>query len=150
MTEAEAVVRRTILDTHEETLTQVVEAGRMVAADWGRDTVRESGAVVDPLETLLDERGLSTQLLDVLSTAVGATDSTLSGTPVAAPPYLVVTSRGPLCRGTLADGRRLLVELVLFGVERRPPSYRFLDPSPPECLAVTLVPTRDARSASGR
>lgn len=77
-------------------------------------------------------------MLDLLAAGTEPLRGGLASTPVAAPPYLVVTGRGPVCRGTLDSGARLVVEVVLFGVERRPPRYRYRDPSPEECLVVSL------------
>lgn len=63
-------------------------------------------------------------------------DAVSSAAMVSAP--LEEAIRGPLCRGTLADGRRLVLTFVLFVVDRRPSRYRFLDPRPEECLDVGL------------
>ena len=92
-----------------------------------------------PLDRLLQERGLRIPLLATLETTATTLGEEIRGAPVAAPPYYVVTSCGPLCRGTLTDGRRLVIEFELFEVETRPRRYRFCDPSPKECLQITLA-----------
>lgn len=131
-------VRRRVLDSQFETVATVCDAGSAVADSWPDETVSDSACITDPLQKQLDESGLGRELLDVLLTAVKATGRELQGKPVPAPPYLVVTSRGPVCRGTLDDGHRLLVEFELFDVQRRPRTYAFLDPSPATCLSVRL------------
>ena len=72
----------------------------------------------------------------MLTTAADAVGETVEGSPVPAPPYLSVTSRGPVCRGTLSDGRRLVIELAVFEIERQPRRYVFSDPAPATCLSV--------------
>jgi hypothetical protein len=130
-------VRRRILEEHRDTVAAVVEAGTAVASALDDQPVTDGGRVRRPLDAVLTDRGLKTPLLDLLVTGAQALDATVRGRPVAAPPYLVVTSRGPLCRGTLADGGRLVVELSLFSVESRPRRYRFHNPTVEECLTVT-------------
>jgi ferric-dicitrate binding protein FerR (iron transport regulator) len=131
-------VRQQVLDEHRETVAAVIDAGAAVASEVEHRPVTDGDHLRNPLETRLRERGLAVRLLGVLTTGAGALDTGMAAEPVAGPPYLVVTSRGPLCRGTLADGRRLVVELPLFAVERRPPRYRFRDPTVEECLQVSL------------
>jgi hypothetical protein len=134
----ETATREAIGDSHQETLAAAVDAGRTVARAWPDETVSDADAVADPLERVLWERELPADLLAMLGTGAAAVDASIRGSPVPAPPYLAVTSRGPVCRATLSDGRRLVVESVLFDVERRPPRYRFADPDPEECLRVRL------------
>jgi hypothetical protein len=52
----------------------------------------------------------------VLAGAVSAVGEQLQARPVAGPPYVVVTSVGPVLRATLAE-RRMVVTLELFTVE---------------------------------
>lgn len=131
-------VRRRLVATHRETLAATVDAGGAVARAWPADRVADAGAVRRPLETVLRERGLVTDLLDLLEAGAGVMDASIQGSPVPAPPYLAITSRGPLCRATLSGGDRLVVRVALFGVGPEPPRYRFLDPDPEECLRVQL------------
>lgn len=134
---ARARARGQLLDAHHETIADVCEAGRSVATSWPEPTVTDPRRVTDPLTNQLGD-DLPEQLLDGLETAVAAAGRELQGKPVPAAPYFVVTSRGPLCRGTLDDGRRLVVLFELFDVERRPRTYRFLNPSPATCPRVRL------------
>ena len=53
----------------------------------------------------------------VLRECVAAAGGQLRAEPVAAPPYVVVTSVGPVLRATLDEGR-LVVTLRVFAVER--------------------------------
>jgi len=138
VTHPESTIRTRLLESHRETLQSVIDAGRSVATAWPTDDVRESGAVTEPLEHLLRERGLAADLLEILRTGTAAIDENVQGRPIPAPPYLAVTSRGPICRGTLSDGRRLVVRLDLFAVRRTPTRYRFRDPTPEELLSVFI------------
>jgi len=133
-----ADVRERVHSEFDQTLADLVDAAREVADSWEDDTVRSAAMVSAPLEEAIRRRGLAGALLGSLQAGAATLDSDVQGRPVPAPPYLVVTSRGPLCRGTLADGRRLVLTFVLFGVDRRPRRYRFLDPRPDECLDVDL------------
>ena len=62
----------------------------------------------------------------------------LSADPVAAPPYVVVTSEGVLLRATLDD--RLLVRVRVFGLstDARGPVYERVNETPETAVAVTL------------
>lgn len=128
-------VRARILEEHRETIAVVIDAGKTVAdaVEW---PVADADTIRRPFERLVHECELAGPLLGLLDTGVTALGAELQGDPVPAPPYLVVTSRGPVCRGTLADGRRLVVELAVFAVETRPRRYRFRNPSVEECLRV--------------
>jgi hypothetical protein len=131
-------IHEQVLDEHRETVAAVVDAGAAVASTVERRPVTDGDRLRRPFEALLRERGLAAQLLGVLTTGAEALNTGIEAEPVPGPPYLVVTSRGPLCRGTLTDGRRLVVELPVFAVERQPPRYRFRDPAAEECLQVSL------------
>ena len=138
MTQQESTIRTRLREAHRETLQSVIDAGRSVATAWPTDVVQESGAVTEPLEHLLRERGLAEDLIEMLQTGTAAMDETVQGRPIPAPPYLVITSRGPVCRGTVSDGRRLVVVLELFAVRRAPTRYQFRDPTPEDLLSVSV------------
>lgn len=94
-----------------------------VCASWESDRTRDRRAVVEPLRTELDGMGVLERLPVVLSDAVEATGYDLSATPVPAPPYVVVTSRGPILRATIEPGR-LVIRFDAFEVSRDPnPCY---------------------------
>jgi hypothetical protein len=130
--------RQQILSEHSETVTAVIETAERVATaidDW---PVFDPKQIRLPLERLLEDRGLLEPLLGVLQTSASALDAEIRGQPVASPPYLAVTSTGVVCRATLSDGRRLVVELMLFEVETRPRRYQFLAPTVQECLQIQI------------
>ena len=82
-------------------------------------------------------------IAEVLAAAVDAAGYTLPATPVPAPPYVVVTSTGPVLRGTVDDGR-LLVGIDCFEVVREPPgssasvAYALTESSPAASLSVSF------------
>ena len=133
------VVRRRILRSHRETVVGLIDAGSEVAAAWDGETAGSPGAVRYPLGRVIERRGLRERWLAAFLAGADALEVGIRGEPVPATPYLAVTSRGPLCRGTLDDARRLVVRVALFDVERRPRRYRFRDPSLETCLAVELL-----------
>jgi len=94
--------------------------------------------VTGPLGQFLTARDLKTQLVTILEDGARLLDDPIQGMPVPAPPYLVVTSRGPICRASLASGDRLVITVSLFAVDTSPRAYRFLDPTPEESLTVRL------------
>lgn len=94
-------------------------AGAADAADERRSaggSTRGGDAVADELERELRSRGVFEEFPDALTGCVAAAGRTLRATPVAAPPYVVCTSVGPVFRATLSDGR-LVVTLRVFEVE---------------------------------
>lgn len=124
-----------LLADHSQTIEAVIDAAETVATDG---PYTEPARLRDSLTAELQARGLQEPILGLLGTAADAAGAQIQGAPIPAPPYLSVTSRGPVCRGTLADGQRLVVELVAFAVERQPRRYVFADPAPVECLTVSL------------
>lgn len=132
-------LRRRLLAAHAETISDVVDTGAAVATAIEEWPVTDGDTIRVPLDRLLRDRGLQTPLLATLDTGADAVGEAIRGAPVTAPPYLVVTSRGPLCRATLADGRRLVIEFELFEVDTQPRRYRFREPGHEECLQVTVV-----------
>lgn len=127
-----------LVETYSQTITAVIDAGADVTAALATHPTDDAEAIRRPLDSLLRQRELLGQVLSMLDTGASAVGEQLQGAPVPAPPYLAVTSRGPVCRGTLSDGRRLVLELRLFAVESRPRQYRFRAPDPENCLAVEL------------
>jgi hypothetical protein len=96
-----------------------IDAAAAAVADERAAPPQDGRALADALETALADRGLTGRLPGVLSGAVEAADLTLAAEPVAAPPYVAVTSRGPVLRAT-TDAGRLVVTLVAFTVEDGP------------------------------
>lgn len=131
--------RRRLLAAHADIIKEVINAGTAVTTAIEEWPVTDGTVIRVPLDHLLQERGLPNPLLATLETTAATLGEEIRGAPVAAPPYYVVTSRGPLCRGTLADGRRLVIEFELFEIKTRPRRYCFCEPSPKECLQITFA-----------
>ena len=121
-----------------ETIEAVVESARAVEATWGTDHATSRGAVVGPLAVELDRRDLRPRLVDLLVLAADAVGLSLAAPPVPGPPYVVVTSTGPVLRGTAARVR-LVIGLRVFEVIRgRPTRYRRRSGGPADVLDVDL------------
>jgi hypothetical protein len=123
--------RQFVLRSHAETVETVLRCADSVVETWDREATADSQSVVGPLRNGLEDAGAWERLPDVLAGAVGATDHSLAATPVAAPPYVTVTSLGPMLRATL-DAGRLVILLQAFDVERGRPTRYVRGPSTPE------------------
>jgi hypothetical protein len=110
-------VRGYLLAEHEDLLRVAGDCADAVAAGWDGSSTTERSAVAGPLEATLRRAGVLAQLPTVLAGAVDAAGGRLRAQPVSAPPYVVVTSTGPVLRATLDSGR-LVVSIRLFDVER--------------------------------
>lgn len=127
-------VRDRLLASHGETLATTIERADAVAASWnGPATRREQ--VVEPLRAVLERAGLLERYPPMLVDAVEVLGETLPAEPVAAPPYVTVTSRGPVLRATLSK-RRLVVRIAVFAVERDPVRYVRGGTTPEEVLEI--------------
>jgi hypothetical protein len=110
-------VRARLGDEHTAVLDAVSACADSVAADWPPEGTTSREAVVPPFRRALDASGVLARLPRVLSDLVTATGRPMPAPPVAAPPYVVVTSEGVVLRATASDGR-LVVTLRTFDVER--------------------------------
>lgn len=108
MSSPSAAAQSFTVDEHAAVIAAIDRCADAVVESWDAASVTDGAAVVGPLRACLAEHGVLDALTDVLADAVEAAGYTLRATPVAAPPYVVVTSRGPVCRATVADGRLLL------------------------------------------
>lgn len=111
-------VREHVLETHRETLVAVQECADAVAA--GRECAAgatDGRTLAADLERELRREGVLDAFPDLLAGAVAAAGRELTATPVAAPPYVAVTSVGPVARATVGD-ERLVIAIEVFGVER--------------------------------
>jgi hypothetical protein len=125
-------VREHVRAEHRETVAAV-----LAAADEAATTLEEPAGRA-PLVAAMDDRlgdGVSADLVALLRAAVDAADRELQAEPVPAPPYLVVTARGPLVRATLADAR--LVVLVR-AFEREGGGYVRADVAPEDAVEVSF------------
>jgi hypothetical protein len=110
-------VRSYLHREHGDLLATVEQCADAVAARWDGETTSDRSAVVPPLRAALRESGVAERLPGLLTGAVSAVGGELRAPPVAAPPYVVVTSVGPVLRATLTD-RRLVVTIGVFTVRR--------------------------------
>lgn len=111
---------------HRDVIAAIDDCADSVATSWDGDRTMDRGALVGHLEAALEGAGVLEDLPTVLSDAVAATGWDLPAEPVAAPPYVVVTSRGPVLRATVDPGR-LVLRFDAFDVTRRPTAYRRRD-----------------------
>ena len=132
-----SAVREYVLHSHGELLETVLACADGVAASWDGDATTDRERVVEPFEQALDERGVTDRLPTLLAGVVDTLGEDLSAQPVAAPPYLAVTSVGPVLRATLADAR-LVVTIRVFAIERDPTRYVRGAATPSEALAVAF------------
>lgn len=150
MNDSATRARERVLDAHAETVETVLRCADAVAAKWPAESATDRSAVADPLRRELEAAGAWARLPEVLAAAVDAAGFSLPATPVAAPPYVAVTSKGPILRATVSDGR-LVVLLQAFEVERddsgrgpespgspRVPKYVRGPETPGESVQVTL------------
>jgi hypothetical protein len=110
-------VRAHLLGERRSTVAATLACADHVAGTWGAEGTTDRAAVTEPFERLLEETGVLARYPTVLAECVAAAGKTLSARPIAAPPYVVVTSTGVILRATL-DGGRLVVGIEAFAVER--------------------------------
>jgi len=113
-----ATARERVLAEHRGTLAATLDVADTVATDAG--AVSDGETLRRRFRRRLDDRGLLAAYPSVLRTAVEAAGLTLAAEPVAAPPYVVVASRGPVLRGSTDDGR-LVLAIRAFDVRSRDP-----------------------------
>lgn len=135
-----AAAREHLLTDRREVVEATLECAEAVAGSWsdrgstgeettgggttdGGTTDRE--AVVGPLHAALSETGLLEAYPAVLAECVSAAGGELRAAPVPAPPYVAVTSVGPVLRATLPAGR-LVVTLAVFEVDRTDEHPRYV------------------------
>lgn len=128
--------RAAILDAHEGTLDAILACADRVSADWPTAGASDPDAVRPELATALAAADIPDRLTSLLRDAVVAGGGTLAGTPVGAPPYVVVTSLGPLLRGPLVEGR-LVIQIRVFAVQRDRVRYVRSSTTPADAVRVT-------------
>lgn len=110
-----AIARRHIVETYPELCVQIDRCADSVVDGWDRARVTDPAAVTDPFECCLEAGGINDRLVTVLTTTAETLGYELPATPVPAPPYVIVTSRGPVLRASLPVGR-LVVGFDAFGL----------------------------------
>lgn len=123
-------VRARLLGAHRQALERALSCADAVAAGWDGETTSERDDVVGPYRVVLRRAGALDPLVEALVEAVEHAGFELAATPVPDVPYLAVTSRGVVLRGTVSTGR-IVVTLVAFEIE----PYR-RGPPLPEALEV--------------
>lgn len=132
-------VREHVLAERRPLVEGVLACADGVAADWEDGGTTDRAAVVDPFESLLEASGLTETFPTLLAECVDRAGATLSARPVAAPPYVVVTSEGVVLRATL-DEERLVVTLRAFEVDRSGERPRYVrGPTTPESAVEVAI-----------
>jgi hypothetical protein len=124
-----AAAREYVREERADVVAAVATCADAVADSWDRDWTDDASDVADRLEACLSENGVLGVLPGVLADAADAAGGELQAAPVAAPPYVVVTSRGPMLRATL-DAGRLVVRFDVFRVTDDGRYERAADESP--------------------
>ncbi len=124
-------VRRRIHDDYADVVAEIGRCADAVADARAEAETNERGSPRDELQAALEATGVLGTLPEVLAAAVDAAGEELRARPVPAPPYVVVTSRGPMLRATIDSGR-LVIRFDVFEVVREPPvgsppAYRRLE-----------------------
>lgn len=125
--------REHVLDAHRGLVETVAACGSKAAADL--PTPADRRVATARLELALREAGVLTDLVGVVRSTAAALELDLPAEPVAAPPYVVVTARGPMLRATV-DAGRLVVLFRTF--ERTPGGYVPADVTPESAVEVTF------------
>lgn len=110
-------VRAHVLRAHEDTIRAVITAADAVTDRLEAANVTNGSGVRAELERELIRRELMESLVAVLVDAIAAAGIELSAQPVPGPPYVTVTSLGPVLRATGSRGR-LVITLRVFAVDR--------------------------------
>lgn len=102
-------------DNHGGTLSAVSECADATVAQWDGQVTSDPSMITDPLEACIERSGTGPQLLAILQSGVRMAGYSLAADPVPAPPYLTITSLGPVLRGPVPDGR-LVISIELFEI----------------------------------
>lgn len=130
-------VRTALLDSHDELLGAILACADVVVESWDGETTTDRRAVVGPFEQGLHRTGILERLPAVLVDVAGLLGEDLPSEPVAAPPYVAVTSVGPVLRATLSTAR-LVITVRAFEIERDPTRYVRGADVPSEALDVAF------------
>jgi hypothetical protein len=126
-----------LLTERRDLVVTVLDCADAVAAGWDGEATTDADRVGPPLRTALRRAGVLERLPGVLRECVAAAGGRLQADPVPAPPYVVVTSVGPLLRATLEAGR-LVVTVRAFRVERGDGGTRYVRDATDPSAAVAV------------
>lgn len=113
MENPEAAVATHVREAFPDVLAALEDAVASATADWPAAGVHDGGRVRTAIRTALQRSGVGERLPQILESSITELDASLPAAPVAAPPYVVVTSEGVLLRATLADARLVIHLLVV-------------------------------------
>lgn len=122
-----------VLAAHRDLVETVLDRADRAAADLSTPADRQ--VVTARLELALREADLLDALVGVIRSVADELGFELPAEPVPAPPYVVVTARGPMLRLTVDPGR-LVVLLRAF--ERVADGYVRADADPAAAIEVTV------------
>ncbi|MCU4924787.1 hypothetical protein OB905_02160 [Halobacteria archaeon AArc-dxtr1] len=114
MTGIEATIEGRLLDGHAEVLAETAACADVVASQDARP-LSDGADLRNRLRAVFAEAGLKRAFATVLTDTVESAGFSLPAPPVPSPPYVVVTSRGPVLRATIAPGR-VVVRLDVFTI----------------------------------
>ncbi len=125
-----ARVEQRFRDEHQPVLSAVVEcanatAGGFDARHAGRPATTTPDRITEPLRRRLEQTGALAACPTVLESLVSAAGASLSAPPVAAPPYVVIASSGPVLRATLPRSR-LVVSVRVFETRHTDDGVRYV------------------------
>lgn len=126
-----------LLTERRDLVVTVLDCADAVAAGWDGEATTDADRVGPPLRAALARAGVLERLPVVLRECVAAAGGRLQADPVPAPPYVVVTSVGPLLRATLEAGR-LVVTVRAFRVERGDGGTRYVRDATDPAAAVAV------------
>jgi hypothetical protein len=111
-----------MFENHGDVVEAIGRCADAVAAEWDESPTdaawtTDRDAVVPAFERALDAAGVLAHLPRVLSDLVTTAGYPMPAPPVAAPPYVAVTSEGVVLRASLGE-ERLVVSFDAFAVER--------------------------------
>lgn len=117
MSDPATVAAARLRTEHRGLLESVLTVANRVASSWEGDATTDRDAVVGPLREGLAAAGTLDRFPAVLADLIEAIGRSPPARIVPGPPYVAVTSVGPVLRATLSDGR-LVATLRTFEVDR--------------------------------
>lgn len=129
----ETEIRGYILENHHTTIESIMNCA---------DRIEGSEPVKETLRHELESQNLYEDMLRVLEDVVEHHEIDLKASPVTKPPYIVVTSLGPILRISTSD-RRIVLKIRVFNIKGRsePPKNRYVrrGKTPSDVLEVEVI-----------